>query len=230
MKMFRKRSGKFIAAAVCGIIAFTSVTFAADGYKDISVYYHDIGIVINGVPLTPKDATGKTVEPFIYEGTTYLPVRAIGEAFGNTVTWDGETSTVYVGETPGQVTYLVNVLEPYESSGYSTPATFKIAGKDYSNGFTFGNHDGYAIYNLDGKYNSLEFDVGHIDGSKMTEQKCNIYLDGKITQTYEFHSEDMIKHIVVPLNHALQLKITTETGYGGGGQYASYGYANAKLS
>lgn len=30
-----------------------------------------------GVKIEPKDATGETVEPFIYNGTTYLPVRAI---------------------------------------------------------------------------------------------------------------------------------------------------------
>ena len=42
------------------------------------------------------------MEPFIYNGTTFLPVRAISEALGKEVEWDGPTSSVYIGEYTGK--------------------------------------------------------------------------------------------------------------------------------
>lgn len=60
----------------------------------VSATYRDIAIIIDGVPLVPTDAAGNVVEPFLIDGTTYLPVRAISEALGLNVTWDNATSTV----------------------------------------------------------------------------------------------------------------------------------------
>jgi hypothetical protein len=37
--------------------------------------------MIDGVTITPKDVTGNVVDPFIYNGTTYLPVRAVGKVY-----------------------------------------------------------------------------------------------------------------------------------------------------
>ncbi len=39
-------------------------------------------------------------EPFIYNGTTYLPVRAVGEAVGKEVAWDNDTKTVTLTTPP----------------------------------------------------------------------------------------------------------------------------------
>lgn len=69
-------------------------------YKDISIY-------INDELLEPKDANGKIVEPFIIDGTTYLPVRAVAEAFNKKVDWIDETKTV---EIKSQVAKINNVV------------------------------------------------------------------------------------------------------------------------
>lgn len=59
-----------------------------------SITYREIKIVINGVLISPCDETGASTEPFIYNDTTYLPVRAIAGALGLKVGWDASTSTV----------------------------------------------------------------------------------------------------------------------------------------
>jgi hypothetical protein len=48
----------------------------------------------------PRDAVGASVEPFIVNGTTYLPVRAIAEALGMKVQWDNSSKSVYIGAQP----------------------------------------------------------------------------------------------------------------------------------
>ena len=64
--------------------------------KEITAYYNDIKIVIDGELIIPRDVEGNIVDPFISDGTTYLPVRAMCEAIGYNVEWEGSTQTVFV--------------------------------------------------------------------------------------------------------------------------------------
>ena len=59
-----------------------------------------ISIYVDGTKIKSTDANGNVVEPMIYKGTTYLPVRAVANAFDKEVAWDGKTSSVYIGKVP----------------------------------------------------------------------------------------------------------------------------------
>ena len=88
---------KLIALVTCLTMFFTSAVFA----EDTAIPENnnaDIQIVIDGEKLTPKDVNGKIVPPFLLEGTTYLPARAVSEALGQKVEWDGHSRIVYIGE------------------------------------------------------------------------------------------------------------------------------------
>lgn len=89
--------GMVIMALVMGL---AMPALASNVGKTLYANYMDIKLVIDGVEVVPKDAGGNIVEPFVVDGTTYLPVRAVGEALGKEVTWDGNTKTVYVGAVP----------------------------------------------------------------------------------------------------------------------------------
>lgn len=86
--------GCIITAVVLG----TCSVFAESVQKMLPVSYENIKIYIDGNLLQPKDADGNPVEPFIYNGTIYVPIRAISEAFGKPVKWDGSKASVYIGE------------------------------------------------------------------------------------------------------------------------------------
>lgn len=58
-------------------------------------------INIDGTELVCYDVNGNKVEPFVHEGTTYVPVRAVASAFDTEVSWDQETKTVHLGESGG---------------------------------------------------------------------------------------------------------------------------------
>ncbi len=72
----------------CGQLAAYSET--------VSINYRRIKIVLNGEEIIPCDGAGATVEPFIMasNGTTYLPLRAVSQALGLNVSWDGVANTV----------------------------------------------------------------------------------------------------------------------------------------
>ena len=66
-------------------------------------FYNGIKIYVDGDKITPKDGNGKIVDPFIYDGTTYLPVRAVSEALGKQVAWDDKSNSVYIGQRLDEV-------------------------------------------------------------------------------------------------------------------------------
>ena len=111
-----KRIQGFIIGVLIYLLVFGGATFAAEIYKQLEVTYRDIKIEIDGETVTPKDAAGNIVEPFASNGTTYLPVRAIGEALGKEVDWDNETSTVIIKDKELKKVYL------YDMEMFKTPS------------------------------------------------------------------------------------------------------------
>ncbi len=94
-----KRFRVIVIFVVCFLFLAAAVIAVGDSYtKELIANYVGVQLVVHGTTVTPKDANGNIVEPFIVDGTTYLPVRAVAEALGEEVSWDGATKTVYIGE------------------------------------------------------------------------------------------------------------------------------------
>ena len=86
----------FVAGVLVTIILSGTLFVAANTGGVMREVFYDVNIVVNGVPQNfPEDMT-----PFITGGRTFLPVRGIAEVFDMPVEWDGETSTVYIGQRP----------------------------------------------------------------------------------------------------------------------------------
>ncbi len=96
------------------------------------VLINGIKIVVDGKELKPTDAQGNKVEPIIYNGTTYLPVRAVANAIGKAVYWDGPNYTVYLGDMGGDLEYPTVELEDMISINQSPTITNKLT-DNYSN-------------------------------------------------------------------------------------------------
>jgi|GEM_PF-5647381 len=75
--------------------------------RQLTAIYNNIKIYVDGELISPKDVNGKPTEPFIVEGSTYLPVRAVAEALGKPVDWDGPNQSVYIGERPTDIKFIV---------------------------------------------------------------------------------------------------------------------------
>ena len=179
-----------------------------------------VDIYVDGVEMKPTDATGKPVETFVYNGTTYVPLRAVSQSLGKNVKWDGANRRVYIGEVPGEKQYLLSVCPPYQTRMYEAPATITMAGQKYANGFYCRD---YALFNLNGQYDTLSFDIGHIDCEGMSESTINIYLDNELVFSLDLDGEMMVEHYVIPLHSALQMKIE----FGNNGR--SYAMANIEI-
>ncbi|MHB0865237.1 stalk domain-containing protein [Paenibacillus sp. SEL3] len=86
---------------VLGLVAgslMTGVTaFAASGSM-IEVFYNVKDIKINNVSKMKTDDS----RPFVYNGTTYVPLGFISNALGQSAKWDGISKTIYIGGETGE--------------------------------------------------------------------------------------------------------------------------------
>ena len=93
-KNSRSRLLVFVLIAAL-FVAAALPAYAALAARNITVYT-GVNIFVDGRELHPTDVNGKEVEAFVYEGTTYVPLRAVGEALGAEVSWNKDEKTVYV--------------------------------------------------------------------------------------------------------------------------------------
>ncbi len=103
MKKLNKLSYIAIGMVLALIIGTATPAFAAtkDVVKQLTAYFTSGGkpitVYVNGTKVD-KDANGKAVTPFTVDGTTYLPIRAIADALGKSIAWDGTTASVKIDD------------------------------------------------------------------------------------------------------------------------------------
>jgi len=86
----------FVLGMLMMFILSGATVYAAVRTETITVTFRNIRIVIDGTTIIPTDAGGNVVEPFIYQGTTFLPARAIANALNHDVRWDANSSVIYL--------------------------------------------------------------------------------------------------------------------------------------
>lgn len=91
--MNRKLTWSFIITLIV-VCSMAIGALGATGFQKIEAYLnHDLKIELKGEAWTPEQT------PITYEGYTYLPVRAVGEALDVHIGYDNATKTVFIGES-----------------------------------------------------------------------------------------------------------------------------------
>lgn len=224
------RNLRNIRPFLCGMLAAVLLLgligpAVASSLVNKQLYYNDIKVRLNGKTLNLTDANGKKVEPFIIDGTTYLPVRAVGEALGLNVTWDGATSTVILGNDPakGQPAAWLGDLEPF--AGTATEKKVERDGQ-YDDKFTANNGETFdryyypnratgTTYLLKGQYArftaTLYLPKYFKDYTAL--HRVQIFLDDKLAYTSEAVGSGIEPvNINAPLNGAYKMEIITQVG------------------
>ena len=105
-KRIIKKTVLFILTALLVIGCMVPAGFASGTRKMLEAWYMNVKIVSNGQQVYTD------IEPFIVDGTTYVPVRMIANIFNKDVQWDQANYTVYISDKPGQnVNYLNMMLQ-----------------------------------------------------------------------------------------------------------------------
>jgi len=94
---------RFLASATAatllvGAAVIPSVASAEVATKNLQARYNNIKIFYNGYQVSTD------IEPFIVNGTTYIPLRMMANVFNKNVEWDGTTYTIRVTDRPDAAT------------------------------------------------------------------------------------------------------------------------------
>ena len=90
MKKITKKTLKGFVVGVIVTTIFMTTAVGAQVKDTIDVIFNSINVSVNGET--------QDVNNFLYEGTTYVPLRTISEIFDKEVTWDGDTNTASVDD------------------------------------------------------------------------------------------------------------------------------------
>ena len=199
--------------------------------KNMEVNYMGIKLVVDGIEVTPKDANGTVVEPFVSAGTTYLPVRAVANALGKDVEWDGENMTVYIGRRPDLEENWMTKLPPYQLNnataydGSDHTKFFTVAGNNQPVGLTIrcsgdyygrgpkggdGAH-GTVLWNTNCVYQTLNITVGHM-GKQQVDCDLEVYLDGVYSQTITLPWSTAPQTLSIPLKYTPNVRLELVSG------------------
>ena len=208
-------TGMLIGATITGgvVSAFETTTL-------YDVIVNGIKIVLDGKEFTCTDANGAVVQPIIYNGTTYIPLRAVSSAFGKAVYWDGEDQTVYLGNMNGKLERPTLKLEDIENIAERN-AFFDIEKNIFDN---YGNfYDSFACYEnglgsqygnvcyetlLDKKYSTFKATLFIPEKSNWDgESSVQIIGDGKLLYENVMNKTSKPVNIEVPISGVNNFKI-----------------------
>lgn len=213
---------------ILGGALFTGVSYAATA-TNIGVNFLPLKFYIDG----SEKRLPEGQQSFVYQGTTYVPLRFVSEALGKKVGYDAPSYSVYVGkQKEGTVTYLENMKSHTSDDKGSIGVTTFVSnlGTSFNHGLyitggSFGSDNngeyGYGKGNhliktflLDGNYTSFEAFVA--PSSKWNQLAKNdnlgnikIYADDKLVYTSGAVASDLTAPISIKLDltGVLNLKI-----------------------
>jgi len=229
MKMWSKVVAVVGALLLVGVGA--GMALASTGVMTIKVNAKPVNFYVNGANETPTggvfDNQGtKVPDAFIYDGTTYVPVRMVSNLIGQPVQWIGSQYAVAIGKSlTGASLYS---LQPYQSSGVETLVTTTMASTTYNDVVQVTNSsvtNPLANYNLNATYATFTFTAG-LDDNSPDGATVTITGDGNSLWTHTFNPGDLPVQASIPVSGVNQLQIQVlDSGSTG----TAVDFANAQL-
>ncbi|BBI30895.1 stalk domain-containing protein [Cohnella abietis] len=182
-----KKSMLLLLIFVMALVVFTTGAFAATKITAIKAFLDgDLTLVKDGEVWQPVDANGKIALPVTYNGTTYLPIRAISDAFNIPIQYEGKTKTIRLGESEN-VSFYTSGIKPETATWTFQDIIDKkqlvFGGKQYNGAFAMAASDTerYSLsIDLGRKYASLHLIIA---GDK--DLKFKLYNDKQQLLTRE---------------------------------------------
>lgn len=161
MIVMKKRALILTAVAVCAASAVIGAS-TSSLIKNIQCQLRpDFTVVIDGVEQTFKDADGNVVYPVLYDGTTYLPVRAIGELINKTVYWYEDEKRIEL-KSEGSTVTDADVIIPSGGSGTQSAADSASVSLDKAKEIAV-SKAGFSVGDVNFTKNKLDYDNGRLE-------------------------------------------------------------------
>ena len=131
-----KKKTRIAALALALVLGTGTAALAAGTVMNIAVN-PGMKLSIDGEAFVPTDVNGKEVDVFAYNGTTYVPIRAISQAFGKAVSYNADTQTAVIQSVkppydPEKVDYVLSYApEVYEDENGNPQTWYNGVGYEF---------------------------------------------------------------------------------------------------
>lgn len=203
-----------MASFLVGSLFFSGIGYAATSATNIKVFFQPLKYYFDGVEKkAPDDQQG-----FVYNGTTYVPLRFVSESFGKKIGYDGPTSSIYVGkQKEGTVTYLEEMQTITAEGDRINVGNFTTnMGEKYVHGI-YSRYNGSIKneYILNGNYKAFQAYLAPNEGWNTSPKvdaigELKVYTDDKLVYSSGGVSSDITKPIFVNVDLTGALKVRIE--------------------
>ena len=184
---------------VPALAALTGKTITA--YTGINVYMDDVRLAMT-------DVNGNAVEAFAYNGTTYLPVRAVANAFDTAISWDGLSQSVYIGRhSSDRPALYLQDLDWFTGWDVSVvPSAMDNLGNTRLSVIRNGMDN---VYKINGKYSKIDgyFFQEYDYRNNPVKSTFSIYGDGRVLYSAEMAGGMEPVYFNVDLRGVLELRV-----------------------
>lgn len=187
-----------------------------------------------------QDSINKSV--LVIDNSVYYSENILNSVLINRFSFDSNQNIVFYNANGKNVSSetkvdLFSTKVLYDGTCYGTylPSegrTFSMGSSTYNKGFViyddhslFGEGDGYALFDLQGKYSKIAFDVGRTNEYEKQDVFLKVYLNNEYVEEYSLDAESPPVPLEIDLNYANNLKLEIT-----GGGRVKYGFANVILS
>ncbi len=155
----KQKLSYFLSGMMAALLMVSLIVPGFAVYSKNVTVFPGVSIFVNDQKINPTDAKGNPVEAFIYEGTTYLPVRAVSEALDLPIQWEGTSKSVYIGSHTGDKPAVwVADMDYFDESGsyWDIGETIKDnLGNEQQHCISGGYRGDYRTYKLNAQYTRL---------------------------------------------------------------------------
>lgn len=142
----------FISGILITIILSVLITSYADSWtQTIEAVFNKVNITVNSKPIVADN--------ILYNGTTYVPIRAVSEALGKDVGWNGDTNTASINDkiviTPKPTPTAIPKPTPTP-----TLSAEKIYEQEHIRIYKSGKYDGDLINDIPDGYGTMTWNTG----------------------------------------------------------------------
>jgi hypothetical protein len=203
----------FIVGFISSALLTSGIAYAADAVK-LDAYF-GVKLIQNGIDKTPEDK-----KPFIVDGTTYVPLRAVSELLGADITWDGANNAVVLGQkVEGEPLPAPSGVEKDVKDKFIQNDKFVINGKQYGTGtkiyteypvVTFRRQEKTTIkYDLNAQYSTLTLGIG-MDDQDFSDATRTVSFkdqDGKVLKQVVLGKGAIHEAVKIDVKGVLQLNL-----------------------
>lgn len=210
------RKHKKLMVSVIAVLVFSmamaTVVFAAGYYKQLTAYFNNIQVYRNNQKVQLNLEKGM-LEPFIVNGYTYVPLRAINNIFGTEIKWDGANYRIDINDTSGQpsaddINYLMGLLTEKQQKINELEAKVKELEAQLAQKKSTTVADLEKELNKDyGKYKNVKFDIDLVGDKNDIEVRIYVdlyYYEDEWDDLTKTQRENLIKYIVEDIQDAFE--------------------------